>query len=271
MTSRVLFRSLVIGLWCVCAAWSSRGSISAAEPIEDVLSATFRLTDGKTSATSFLVRTEGKPASLVLVTAAHFLEQVSGDECRLMLRARQPDDTYLRREHGLRVKDEGKPRWKRHPDQDIAALSIELPADVECTPFRLEQVGTEQDLKSRRIRVAQEAWIPGYPSQLEANAAGWPVLRHGTIASHPLVPLASTKTLIVNSSSFGGDSGAPVVVIPNAEPNAPPVVAGILVGMHRQTDRSSTSVEERTTHTPLDLSIVVQAPFIRETIELLLK
>ena len=271
MTHPLLFRSVVIGVWGTFVLWSSFGALLAAEPIEDVLSATFRLTDRKTSATCFVVERDVKPKSLALVTAAHFFEQVSADECWVMLRSRQADETYVRREHRLVVREEGKPRWKRHPEQDLAVLAFELPEGVECTPFRFEQIAAEEDLKARRIRVAQEAWIPGYPAQLEANSAGWPVLRRGSIATHPLVPLAAAKTMIVHVSSFGGDSGSPVVVFPNAERNTSPLVAGVLLGMHRQTDKSSSTFEERTTHTPLDLAIVVQGPLVRETLELLAK
>ena len=39
--------------------------------------------------------------------------------------------------------------------------------------------------------------------------------------------------------------------------------------MQRQTDRMSLPFEERTTHTPLGLAIVVPASVIRETIDLL--
>ncbi len=69
-----------------------------------------------------------------------------------MLRTRQADETYVRREHRLVVREEGKPRWKKHPEHDLAVLAIELPEGVECTPFRFEQIASEEDLKARRIR-----------------------------------------------------------------------------------------------------------------------
>ena len=88
----------------------------------------------------------------------------------MILHSRQADETYVRREHRLVVWEEGKSRWKKHPEQDLAALASELPERVECTPFRFEQIASEADLTARRIRVAQEAWIPDYPAQLEANS-----------------------------------------------------------------------------------------------------
>ena len=43
---------------------------------------------------------------------------------------------------------------------------------------------------------------------------------------------------------------------------------GVILGMHRQTDRATLPFEDRTMHTPLGLAIAAQAAFIRETIEL---
>ncbi len=71
----------VFQIWVALACWSSCRALPAAESIEDVLSATFRLTDRKTSATCFVVERDVKTKSLALVTAAHFFEQVVGDEC----------------------------------------------------------------------------------------------------------------------------------------------------------------------------------------------
>ena len=170
MIHPLLFRRDVFRVWISFACWCSCSVLPAAEPIEDVLSATFRLTDRKTSATCFVVERDVKPKSLALVTAAHFFEQVAGDECWVMLRSRQADETYVRREHRLVVREEGKPRRKKHPEHDLAVLAIERPNGVEFTPFRFEQIAAEAELTARRIRVAQEAWILGYPAQLEANS-----------------------------------------------------------------------------------------------------
>lgn len=281
MVSRSLFLAMLL------ATSSHSISLFAAESIEDVLSATFRVTDKNTSGTCFLVRVGDKedstPSRIVLVTAAHGFQQISGEACWIILREKRDDDTYVRREHRLSLRDGDKPRWKKHPDADIAVMPIDLPPGVEVTPFHLEQLATERDVAQRRVRVAQEAWIPGYPAQLEASPAGWPVLRRGSLASYPLAPVSANKTMLINASSFGGDSGAPVVVFPTVERATEsaashdakqvtrPLIAGMVLGMHRQTDKTTTPFEERTQHTPLDLSIVVQAPLIRETIELLIR
>jgi hypothetical protein len=186
---------------------------------------------------------------------------MEGKDCKLILRAGKPGETYTRKEITLQIRDKDNNKlWKKHPDVDLASLRVELPNDVAVKPLRLEQLLDEPGLKEHRIHVAQEVWLPGFPAKLEANSAGWPVLRRGTIATHPLVPLKSVKMYMVNASSFGGDSGAPVFVMTGPCP----LLVGVVQGMQRQTDKVTSAVEEHTTFTPMGLGIVIQTPFVRE-------
>jgi len=111
--------------------------------------------------------------------------------------------------------------------------------------------------------VGQDICIPCFPAKVEANKAGWPILRRGSIASHPLFPLSSAKTFFVDSASFGGESGAPVAV----EVDGKTYVVGLITSMQRQTDKAKMPFEERIVHTPLGLGIAVQSPLLREVIE----
>jgi len=243
----------------------------ADDAIEDALAATFRITDHKTSGTGFLVSAESgdnkQTTKPLLVTAAHVLEGFPAASCTLVLRANAADGSSVRKETSISIRDGDKVRWKRHPKLDIAAMRIELPEGTAAKLLTIRQLADETWAAERKIRVGKEVFIPCFPATLEANDAGWPVLRKGTIATHPLVPLRAAQTILIDSSAFGGDSGAPVVITENNDP----VVVGLVIGMHRQTDKSVMPFEERTMHTPLGLSIAVQAPLIRETIDLALK
>jgi hypothetical protein len=140
---------------------------------------------------------------------------------------------------------------------------VELPEDAFVHRISLELIADEQKLKDRTVRVGQEAWISCFPAKLEANDAGWPVLRKGSIATYPLLPIKAAKTILIDYNVFGGDSGAPIAVIANDQL----VIVGVASAMQRQTDRSTLPFEEKTMHTPLGLSIAVQAPFLRQTID----
>lgn len=243
----------------------------AGEPIDDLLEATYRIADKDHSGTCFLVAPKVvdtvNPRRVILATAAHVLEQMSGDGCEIFLRRREDDGQYSRQQLTIAIRKDGKPLWTRHPDVDLISMFLELPEMVLFNPIPFEQVADEARVSDRTIRAGKETWIPCFPAKLEANEAGWAVLRHGSIASHPLVPVKKVRTLLVDYKNFGGDSGAPVAMIVNNQP----LVVGIVSGMHRQTDRSNLPFEERIMHTPMGLSIVTQAAYLRETIELMAK
>ena len=238
--------------------------------VEELLQATFRIADREHSGTCFLIATKEadtlNPRRVILATAAHVMEQMAGNECELMLRSVNEDQVFSRQPLTIMVRKEGKQLWTRHPDIDIATIFVDLPENIAVKPLLLDQLADEAHVIDKTVRVGRETWIPCYPAKLEANEAGWPVLRKGSIASHPLTPIKSAKTMLIDYRAFGGDSGAPVAMIVNEQP----FVIGVVLGMHRQTDRSSLPFEEKTMHTPMGLSIVGQAAFLRETIDLMM-
>lgn len=244
-------------------------AVFADEPLDDVLSTTFRIAQGDHSGTCFLLKARPvdppEPQRFILATAAHVLDQMSNEQCDLVLRSETADAGYARKVVLLQIRDKGSARWTRHPDVDIATMLVTLPEDAAVRPFGLDDIADETRVANRTIRVGREVWISCFPAKLESNEAGWPVLRRGTIASHPLVPVKSVKTLFVDYSVFGGDSGAPVTMLVDDRP----LIVGVASAMQRQTDRSTLPFEEKTMHTPLALSVVVQGAYLRETIELM--
>jgi hypothetical protein len=250
-----------IRLLALCLPLVFTTATLAADPLEELLSATFRIASKDPSGTCFLVQVSDSPRKTALVTAAHVLDQI-GAEAEWIARTKGADGQVGREIIKLQLRDGNTPRWKRHPELDIAALAIELPERIAAMPLPLAQLADEQAIGERKVHVGQDAWIPCYPAKLEANDAGWPVLRRGAIASHPLLPAKSAKTILLDYTAFGGDSGAPVAVVREDRP----LIIGMVLGMHRQTDRVVSPFEERTTHTPLGLSIVVQATYVRDTL-----
>lgn len=244
----------------------------ADDPIEQALSATFRITNGKTSGTSFLIWAPEAPEDTsspvaLLITAAHVFGEMPESACTVILRRQQEDGTYERQEAQVALRDGDQQLWVRHEEVDIAVVRFELPEDTAARPLAYEQLADASWSDQRRLQAGSDVLIPGYPAQLESNDAGWPVLRRGSVATHPLVPADSTPRMLVNATTFGGDSGAPVILVVNDQP----VVVGLVSGMIRQTNRANTPFEERVTHMPVALAITVQAPFIRTTVAKLLE
>ncbi|WP_157605913.1 trypsin-like serine protease [Schlesneria paludicola] len=258
--ARTIFAAaILLGAAASTNGWSG-------EPVEDLLAATFRLTDGEHSGTCFIVSVPAASATVphkcVLATAAHVLDQMDADECDLILRSRTVDDCYVRKVVSIKIREGQRDLWTAHPDLDVAAMPIDLPADATVAPIPFELIADESQLINRTIRVGQETWISCFPAKLESNEAGWPVLRRGSIASHPLIPLKANKTILIDYKVFGGDSGAPIATIVNNRP----LIVGVASSMQQQTDRSTLPFEERVMHTPMGLSIAVQSAYLRDTI-----
>lgn len=262
--SRCLLRSLTV---IVFAAGFVVARVSdAADPIEDSIRATARISSGPESATAFVVdlgadRAEGK--RFALVTAAHVFEEMKASSCIVHFRLPDDDAGFVRRETELNVSDDGRPLWTKHDRADVAAIPIELPAGVDVEPFDVDRIADETFFEAGKVQAAQAIYVPCFPAKVESNEAGFPIVRRGSIASYPLKPPIVGDTLLVDYSNFGGDSGAPVTMTFENEP----IVIGITTGSLRQTDKASTDFEERTTHMPLGLATVVRSVLILETLE----
>jgi len=259
-TCRLLCTTLLLAV-------TLEGTARANEVLERALGAVFRITNGRTAGTGFVVALPDRAdsASVILVTAAHVFEEMPDSECQLVLRTLAADGTYARKEVSIPIRERGTPRWKRHAEMDVAALEFRLPADVAVTPLEFQQLADAAWMAEKHVRVGQSVWIASYPAQLAANEAGWPIVRHGSIASHPVTPVEHAQTILVDFQTFGGDSGAPVFAVTRDACH----VIGLVHGMHRQTDKAALPLQELTFHTPLGLSIVVQAEYLRDTINLL--
>lgn len=229
----------------------------SANPFEKALSATVRLTSNGVSGTGFVVQ---KGEETILVTAAHVFQDLKGDHCDFVYRKKREGGSPVRESMPLTIRKDEEPLWKKHGKQDIAMIEISIPDDAVLTPILFSDIATAGQMDEDLVEVGDEVCIPCYPVGTEANPAGWPVLRRGTVATHPLAPVAEAETFFIDASSFGGESGAPVIFWTKDTWH----LIGIVTSMQRQTDRTVTPLEERVTHLPLGLGIAVQAAFLHE-------
>ena len=248
---------LALMILSLCSGWQGQ----AEEALVECLQSACRVTHEGQSATAFFVR-RGK--EVFLVTAAHLFEKSTKPECQMILRGRDSSGVVGRREIVVAVRKDGQPLWKKHANEDVAALRVKIPSEIEMNPVRFDRIMKASSSGDSEVKLGQTVWLPGYPAQLEANAAGWPVLRQGMIASYPLSPVATIRTMLVDIRSFGGDSGAPIFTLIKGTPH----LAGMIVGMHRQTDHTTSAFEDRTVHTPLGLAIALQGNVVAQTIAL---
>src|SRR5581483_6662713 len=83
------------------------------------------------------------------------------------------------------------------------------------------------------VTPGDEMMALGFPEGLSANAAGFPILRAGRVASYPLGPSSAFPTFLLDFRVFPGNSGGPVYVDDGQAENAAadaktPMIAGML-------------------------------------------
>ncbi len=235
------------------------------EAAEKMVLATYKLADGSSTATGAVYRREkdGKTQRF-LVTAAHALEAMTGDSCKLVSRSLRDDNAYVRQEITIPIRQDGNPLWKKHAEQDMAVLL--LPGSVSVEATAVDCLATEELLD--RVRVGDGVLLAVFPERSEANPAGLPILRGGVLASHPIVPVKSHPAFLVDTTAWPGDSGGPVSHASLRSPSGGPVILGIVRGMRNITDTVKESrFVERRTHYPLGISEVLHAVFAREVID----
>jgi hypothetical protein len=243
-----------------------------------MMHATFKLANDKSTATGFVL---SRPANgnlhqtqFILVTAAHVLEQMAGDEATVLFRQKEAEGVYKKLPLKLAVRKGGKPLWTKHPSLDIAAMYVVPPDKADVPRLPLDLLATDAMLKQFEIHPGDVVQCLGYPHRMEANPAGFSILRSGAIASYPLLPTKTTRTFLMNYNSFEGDSGGPVYL---AQTNRtlggkkPPaevrLIVGLVLGHHLLNQEMKSLYETRQVRYRMGLAIVVHASCIRETID----
>jgi hypothetical protein len=221
--------------------------------------------------TTFLV---GKPdpneagkAFYVLVTAAHVLDQIAGDQAILILRRRQADGSFAAYEFPVRIRDQGNILFVKHATADVAALYLRLPNDLDVQLIQLEWFASDSDLAKFEIHPGDELMCLGFPLAA-ASASGFPILRSGKIASYPITPTSLHNQILFDFQVFDGNSGGPVYFIDRGRTYGGTThigetiqfIAGLVTSQLRAVFFNNEA---------LHVGAVVPSPYIRETIDLL--
>jgi hypothetical protein len=269
--------------WRLCARVSvsaalvlvlSEASFSqAAGSGTDLVNATVRLSNPKSTATGFILSRPAKKEGLgqfLLVTAAHVLDRAEGEEMSVIFRRRNADGEFARAPAPLKVRREGKPLWMQHPKQDVAVIGIEPPEGVELPRLGADLLLTADELKE--IEPGDLVRCAGFPhaSIFEPSPAAFPTVRLGCIASAPLLPIDKFPTFLVDYNAFEGDSGGPVWLRKSDPAGGRGVfrIAGLIHGQHFFNQRFDFAYESGEFRKQLGLGIVVHAEAIRETMAL---
>ncbi len=220
--------------------------------------------------TAFLM---GKPTPdkskyyYVLITAAHVLENIGGENATLTLREKHSDGSYSQKLWNVRLRDKDKPLYVKHKDADVVALYVDMPDDLNVQILPINLLADDELLKKFEIHPGDELLCLGFPLFV-SNDSGFPILRSGKIASYPIVPTEVNKSLLFDFRVFEGNSGGPVYFVDRSR-----IYGGLthlgetvqfVVGLV-----TSQLGAKLFNNQMLQLATVVPSPYIIETIDLL--
>ncbi|MCF7786853.1 MAG: serine protease [Prosthecobacter sp.] len=228
---------------------------------EKMMWSTYPLATFKGAATGFVInrRDSGAPGGKVPVifTSVHVLETMgkgpliigfrildAAGEARVALLAFIPP------------KPAGKKKfYVRHPDFDIAAFALHIPAEIAAradVPSCLNENSLSRDGKA--LHVGEEVSFLGYPDVLPGTDGAFPLLRSGRVASYPLGTAQAQGRFLINSDVYPGDSGAPVFI--NSTGTRPELVGMIIQRISPKASHFS------------HFAVAVDADVIRQTLAL---
>lgn len=202
---------------------------------------------------------------VVLVTAAHVFDEMTGDNAIILLRT-QRGGQWINQPARFSIRRNSQALWKQQSGTDVAVMYVKFP--LALTAMATTSTLADDDLlKKSDVVPGVELKILGFPLGTPSNDAGFPILRTGVISSYPLLPTSITKNFLVDFRVFKGNSGGPVYF-------SQPVVKGasflccppqFIMGLVSK----EKSVEMPYSQLQLSLGEVVHASSIKSTIEML--
>lgn len=228
---------------------------SGAEPGETVTGTAFVM--GKP------IKENPQHAYYVLITAAHVLNQISGDEAKILLRRVDDQGGYSKYFYPLPIRKNGVNLYVTNPNADVAALYVRLPKDIPpILPTRL--LADDSVLEQLQIHPGDELLCLGFPLRIDFN--GFPILRTGTLASYPLTPTKLVKRYLFTFHIFPGNSGGPVYFYFSNRVYNGGTHIGISQGVIGLVSEQVNSILPEYKDDALDVAIVVPSTYILETI-----
>ena len=187
------------------------------------------------------------------------------------------DNDFVKFPLRFAIRQNGTTLWTRHKEADVAAMRLTLPqdADIRLMNTRLDQtLATDDTLKS--VMPGDQVLMLGFPFGVEANEAGFLILRSARVISYPLVPMKKTKTFLLDCEVFEGNSGGPVLLYTEWRSIAGPThiaqigfIMGVVSRQKGITETTESLTETVTRRHRLAIAEVVHAGFVSDLINTL--
>lgn len=239
---------------------------------------TYKIEGDGTIGSCFLI---GKPfkkdpaqAYYVLVTAAHVLENMKGEEATIYLRKKQTDNSFVKIPWKIKIRQGSNALWvKNKSGIDVAVMYVQLPKDIDHQLLPTTMFADDKVLTDFEIHPGDGMFCLGFPIGFEANEAGFPILRSGKVASFPLVPTQKNESFLLDFEVFNGNSGGPVYFVESNRNYAGGThigkiqfIAGLVSKEFSVTETTKSLYETKHQVYPLALAVIIHASHILETI-----
>jgi hypothetical protein len=145
----------------------------------------------------------------ILITAKHVFDDISGDSVTIYTRSKQKD-IYTPLPLKIRIRDGKNALYTSHPSQDVAAIPIMLPNNLDNNFIPTNFLADDSTIIKNKVTPGMKINCLGFPLVQNSNSADFPILRSGYIASYPLVPTDKFPTFLYDVTVFKGNSGGPV-------------------------------------------------------------
>src|SRR5690606_30568734 len=134
-----------------------------------------------------------------------------GVSAKIGYRVSNSDGSWSYSPQPLQIRDEpgGHERWIKHPERDVAAMTITAPPEFAKAAIPLNWLAQDDTFSSYNVAAGDEMMALGFPRGLAANQAGFPILRSGRVASFPIAPASIFPTFLLDFTVFPGNSGGP--------------------------------------------------------------
>jgi hypothetical protein len=228
------------------------------------------ISDKMSFGTAFLM---GKPTPditkqyYVLITAAHVLEDIQGENGTLALREKHNDGSYTVKLWNVKLRDKDNNLYVNHPNADVVALYVDMPEDLNVPILPITLPGDDEMFAKFEIHPGDELLCLGFPLFVSSDF-GFPILRSGKIASYPIIPTKINKRILYDFRVFEGNSGGPVYFVDHDRVYGNNMHLGeidqFVVGLVTSQIGSKVYNDQL-----VELAAVVPSSFIRETIDLL--
>lgn len=251
---------------------TSQNSAADEDLNTQLMRATFKIMHEKSTATGFILKKNNEEKH-ILITATHVLNNTPGDETTVIFRTKKAEGEYIKDPVKVTIRKDGKPLWAKHPTEDVAVLWVTPPKNSDLSNLSTDLLASDALLQKHKIHVGDLIANLGYPHRAEANSAGFPILRNGSIATYPLYPTAKTRTFLMSGNIFEGDSGGPVFLYKpsrtESDKDETRLILGLVTAQHFLDEDIKLIYGTSKIRHRLGLAIIIHASLINETIDLL--